>query len=244
MAPSVVATEILMASSATLAPPKFQTLEDVLNRVGHVPANRILLHPTPGTATEADLFDQKIIGVRVCELVDGILVEKPMGFKDDGIGIWIICLLWEYLRENNHGHLSGAQGPIKLKLNLVRLPDVTFIRWDSVEDTSIITNPDGPSLEAVPDLVVEVLSPGNTKKEMSIKLAEYARAGVPLVWYVDPKKKVVTVYPEGKIAKSKVLGVDGNLDGGDVMPGLTLSVQRIFEGQNPGPRRSSKKDPR
>ncbi len=233
-----------MATTALGAPPKFATLEDVLERVGHVPASRILMHPTPGTATEADLFDRKIVGVRVCELVDGILVEKPVGFKDDGIGTWIICLLWEYLRDRNLGHLSGAQGPIKLKLNLVRIPDVAFIRWDSVDDTDTITDPDGPSLEAVPDLVIEVLSPSNTKAEMAIKLAEYARAGVPLVWYVDPKKKVVTVYPEGKTTEGKVFGVDGILDGGSALPGFALPVHRIFEGQEPPVQKPGKKAPR
>jgi Uma2 family endonuclease len=78
------------------------------------------------------------------------------------------------------------------------MPDVSFIRWDSVDDPDEIENPDGAFLEVPPDLAVEVLSPGNTPKEMAIKLDEYAKAGVKLVWYVDPDRKEVAVYPKGK----------------------------------------------
>ena len=228
-----------MATTAFGAPPKFATLEDVLERVGHVPASRILLHPTPGTATEADLVDRKIVGVRVCELVEGILVEKPMGYREDSIGAWMIYLLQHFLVTHNLGAVAGAQGPIKLKLDVIRLPDVSFIRWDSVDDSDTIEDPDGPTLEAVPDLVIEVLSPSNTKAEMAIKLDEYAKAGVALVWYVDPKRSEVTVYPNGLVKGRKVVGVDGTLDGGTILPGFTLPVATIFAKRAPG-----KKGPR
>ena len=45
-----------------------------------------------------------------------------------------------------------------------------------------------------PDLVVEVLSPSTRRKDMSIKLAKYAEAGVREYWMVDPDKKKILVY--------------------------------------------------
>lgn len=219
--------------SITSVARKYATFADVLARVGDVPANRILPFPAPGTATEADLLDTSITGDRGCELVDGILVEKTMGFREDFLGSWILILLGEYLKNHNIGAVAGPQGLIRFRVGLVRVPDVSFIRWDSVEDTDDIEDPDGAFLEYPPDLAIEVLSPSNTQKEMTIKLDEYAKAGVKLVWYVDPERKEVTVYPKSKERNKKVVGLSGTLTGGNVLPGFTLPVARIFEKRAP-----------
>jgi Uma2 family endonuclease len=222
---------------------KFATFADVQERIGHVPDSRILSFPAPGTATVQDLLDNSITKDRGCELVDGILVEKPLGFRSEYIAFWIGHFIASYLQNDNLGTVTGSQGPIRFKLNLVRIPDVSFIRWDSVEDTDEIENPPGAFLETAPDLAVEVLSPGNTPREMEIKLAEYAKAGVKLVWYVDPERKEVDVYPKGNPKQKKTLAVDGTLDGGEVLPGFSLPVAKIFESRAPAkkPGRKGKK---
>jgi hypothetical protein len=81
-----------MATTAT-ANKRYETLADVLERVGHVPAERILLDPRPGNATEADLLDSSVTGGRSCELVDGILVEKAMGYREGYLAVRILLLL-------------------------------------------------------------------------------------------------------------------------------------------------------
>ncbi|AMV28402.1 hypothetical protein VT84_28620 [Gemmata sp. SH-PL17] len=212
---------------------KFPTIADVQERIGHVPESRILSFPAPGTATVQDLLDGSITGDRGCELVDGILVEKTMGFRDDAIGARIIYLLLAFLETHNLGLVAGAQGLIRFKLDLVRVPDVSFIRWDSVDDPNEIENPAGAFLEVPPDLAVEVLSPSNTQREMEIKLAEYAKSGVKLVWFVDPERKEVDVYPKGNPKRKKTLGVNDELDGGTVLPGFAVKVSRIFESRAP-----------
>jgi len=174
------------------------------------------------------------------ELVDGILVEKPMGARAEYLGFWIGYRLADFVRANNLGALFGSQGPMRFKLGLVRMPDVSFIRWDSVEDTDDLEEPDGAFVEYPPDLAVEVLSPGNTPKEMAIKLDEYARAGVKLVWYVDPERKEVDVYPKGNPRRKKTVGLGGVLDGGDVLPGFTLPVAEIFKKRAPAKRPGKK----
>ena len=83
--------------------------------------------------------------------------------------------------------------------------------------------------------MIEVLSKGNTKREMVRKLDEYFRAGVRLVWYVDPKSRTVRVYttPDDSV----VLSEDQHLDGGDVLPGFALSIRDWFaEAERTGPR--------
>ena len=221
-----------MATKAAIKP-KYATMADVYARIGDVPPERILMFPAPGTATEQDLLDNSITGDRAVELVDGILVEKPMGARAEYLGFWIGYRLADFVRANNLGALFGSQGPMRFKLGLVRMPDVSFIRWDSVEDTDDLEEPDGAFVEYPPDLAVEVLSPGNTPKEMAIKLDEYARAGVKLVWYVDPERKEVDVYPKANAKRKKTVGIGGMLDGGDVLPGFTLPVAKIFEKRAP-----------
>jgi Uma2 family endonuclease len=147
-----------------------------------------------------------------------------------------------FVDQLNLGVVAGGKGPIRLSPALVRLPDVSFIRWDSVEDPDEIENPAGAFLEYPPDLAVEVLSPGNTRREMEIKLEEYAKAGVKLVWYVDPEWKEVDVFPKANPKRKKTVGVGDTLDGGDVLPGFTLPVAKTFEKRAPA-RKPGKKRP-
>lgn len=187
---------------------RFPTFADVLRRLGDVPAERVRTFPPPGIATVKDLLDPKITGDRLYELVDGILVEKAVGWHEGGLALWIGSLLNLFLMEHNVGYAAGSDGMIRFKLDLVRMPDVSFIRWDSVDDPEEIENPDGAFLEVAPDFVVEIMSPSNTKREMEIKLEEYAKAGVKLAWYVYPKRREVEVYPdahaEGKFTSGLV----------------------------------------
>jgi len=230
-----------MDATATAKPKtQFPTIADVQARLGHVPDSRILSYPAPGTATIQDLLDGSITGDRLYELVDGILVEKGMGYREGALGLRIGFLIQSFLEGNNLGQVAGSDGMIRFKLDLVRMPDVSFIRWDSVDDPQVIENPTGAFLEVAPDLAVEVLSPSNTRGEMEVKLGEYAKAGVKLVWYVDPERKEVDVFPKGNAKRKKTLGVGDTLDGGDVLPGFTTPVARLFESRAPA-KKSAKK---
>jgi Uma2 family endonuclease len=104
---------------------------------------------------------------------------------------------------------------MRLLPGLVRLPDVSFVRWERYPNRQ---RPTVPIPDVVPDLAIEVLSEGNTPGEMKRKLKEYFLAGVGLVWFVDPQRRTV----EGFTAPddSTVFTEADTLDGGDVLPGL------------------------
>lgn len=202
-----------------------RTVADLLHELGDIPANRILLHPAPGTATEADLLraidgDNKVL----CELVNGTLVEKPMGFQESRIAIILIGYLLEYVNKHDCGFITGEAGPYRMKTKNVRLPDVTYISWDrfpSREDA------DKPNICPVsPDLVVEVLSESNTKKEIEKKQIEYFKTGVRLLWIVDPRKRTVTVHRAD--GTSTALDNKGKLSGEDVLPGFKLEISKFL----------------
>jgi len=225
-----------MATTTTAKPKsKFRTLADARERVGHLPGSRVLTYPAAGTATTADLLDRNINGDWPTELVDGILVRKELSRHLDGICIRIASGFLNHTREFRLGFAATSQGFFQLRHGLVRAPDVSFIRWDRVGSRG------AAFFEAAPDLAVEVLSPSNTRKEMEIKLEEYAKAGVKLVWYVDPERKEVDVFPKGNAKRKKTFTLADTLDGGDLLPGFTLPVAKIFE--NPAPAIPGKKKP-
>jgi Uma2 family endonuclease len=77
-----------------------------------------------------------------------------------------------------------------------------------------------------PDLAVEVMSPSNTAREMEKKVALYFAAGARAVWVFNPKKKTVAVYTSP--SDVRVLSEQDTLDGGDVLPGFTLELSKLF----------------
>lgn len=204
------------------------TVGDLLKRLGNIPARRVLLHPTPGTATVADLIKILDGNERLCELVEGTLVEKPMGYEESEIAITISTEVNLFVRRRKLGVVTGEAGPFKLFGGLVRVPDVAFTSWDRFPGRK---RPKAPVPDLAPDLAIEILSKSNTPAEMRRKLGEYFAAGVRLVWIVDPRKKTVRVHTSAD--RSILLEEGQSLDGGDVLPAFTLSLQKLFAKDEP-----------
>ncbi len=164
------------------------TLGDLLERLGKIPANRVRLHPFPGTATEKDVLRILDRENRPCELVDGTLVEKTVGYEESEAACLLATFLNMFVRPRKLGIVTGADGTIRLFPGLVRIPDVAFASWRCFPGQK---RSKSPIPQIAPDLVVEVLSKGNTKAEMTRKVGEYFSAGVRLVWLVDIRKQTV-----------------------------------------------------
>jgi Uma2 family endonuclease len=217
-----------MPVKTATSPP--QTVADLLKRLGDVPASRVRLVPTPGTATERDVVEAHDRENRLYELVDGVLVEKAMGFEESRWAILLAFYLNHYLLQHDLGVVLGSDGTMRLLPGLVRIPDVAFISWDRYpKDLSR-----GEIPAVAPDLAVEILSKSNTRREMARKLDEYFRAGVRLVWYVDPKAREVRVHESP--AAPVVLTAADVLEGGSVLPGFRLPLAEWFaQAERTGP---------
>jgi len=211
---------------ATISRPRTEwTVADLYRRFGPIAHSRIRQDPAPGTATVADVVRIHDREDRLYELVDGILLEKVMGLYESVLALVIGRLLGNFVAEHQLGVVAGADGMMEIAPDLVRIPDVSFIAWDRFPNRRMTRKP-APRL--APDLAVEVLSKGNTKKEMAEKLDDYFAAGVRLVWFVDPVKQTVQVHAGRQ--DSRTLRASQSLDGGDVLPGLVLPIRMIFEG--------------
>jgi Uma2 family endonuclease len=215
---------------------RYQTLRDLLNRLGDIPPARIRVDPAFGTATPADVLRlQESEGV-LCELVDGFLVEKPMGSPESYLTLRLARLLGNYVEQHDLGYLLGPDGMTRLFPKLVRLPDISFTSWERAPSR------EGPSeaiTTIIPNLVVEVFSPGNTEEELKVKRREYFRAGVELVWQVYRDTRTVYVYTPGK--RPRVLGEGDILTGDPVIPGFRLKLSELFARVPKGPEQRPKK---
>jgi Uma2 family endonuclease len=200
------------------------TVEDLLERFGPMPLDRLRFNAIPGNATEDDLLAILDREKRLLELVDGFLVEKTMGWLESYLAGWILTHLNIYVRAQGLGVVAGADGMYRMNPKFVRLPDVSFIPLDRLPNRRV---PEVRVCPFIPSLAVEVLSKNNTRKEMDGKLIEYFECGVLLVWYVDAAKKTVRVYtsPETSI----LLDRTQSLDGGDVLPGFSLRLSDLFD---------------
>ena len=219
---------------ATLLPTSVQarTIADLLHDLGDIPADRVLLRPAPGAATERDLLDLLEQEGRACELVDGTLVEKPLGTIESFLAAILIQVLRNFTSAKKLGMVSGEQGPYRLRLGLVRLPDVAFISWSRIPGDL----KDLPAIApVVPNLAIEVLSESNTKAEIKRKLEEYFASGVQLAWIFDPRAKALAVHLSAG-PPDQILSQADTLDGGAVLPGFELKLADLFaEWERPGP---------
>ncbi|MBW3539538.1 MAG: Uma2 family endonuclease [Planctomycetes bacterium] len=211
-----------MASALEIpAPP--DTVGELLARLGGVPAHRVRLNPAPGTATEKDVLAIHAREKRLYELVDGVLVEKGMGYAESMLAGAVISCLRAFVRPRKLGLVSGESGMIRLMTGLVRIPDATFISWDRIPGRRV---PKAPIPPIPPNLAVEILSKSNTRAEMRRKLREYFAAGVELVWLIDPRKRTVEVYASPR--QRQILTANDVLDGGTVLPGFVLPLAELF----------------
>jgi Uma2 family endonuclease len=161
---------------------------------------------------------------RLYELVDGVLVEKMMGFYESCLAIRLATLLSNFVNDHDLGVVAGADGAVRLTPGLVRIPDVSFISWDRLPGRE---TPRDPIADLAPDLAIEVLSKGNTKQEMARKLENYFAAGVRMVWHLDPKTATARCFTSPD--SSVLVKANESLDGGAVLPGLTLRLDQLFE---------------
>jgi Uma2 family endonuclease len=181
--------------------------------------DRILLDPPPGTATEQDVLADRQGEKRLCELVDGVLVRKPMGCYESWLAGLLVHAIHLYLASHPLGLVLLPDGALRLAPGLVRVPDVSFIGWERFPGAALPTE---PIPDLVPDLAVEILSRTNTPAEMDRKVREDFQAGTRLVWVVDPVSRTTQVYREPHTFR--IVTAQGVLDGEEVLPGFQVAL--------------------
>ncbi|MBI2060415.1 MAG: Uma2 family endonuclease [Nitrospirae bacterium] len=133
-------------------------------------------------------------------------------------------LMGNHLERSGQGEILVAPTDVVLSDTNVVQPDLIYV---SKENARIITK---ANIRGVPDLIVEVLSPGSAKRDQSLKKDLYARAGVKEYWIVDPAKRAVDVFRLGKSGYSppKRFTRRDTLRA-VLVPGFSVSVGELFK---------------
>lgn len=200
-----------------------RTFADHLVLLGGIPADRVHCEPPPGKATMADWVAAAQRGV-ACELVDGTLVDRAIGFYES---LLASCLIARFVLASDNGRLgvtSGEQGFIRLGETQIRSPDVAFFLRANLPDGQLPTE----RVPAIcPDIAVEILSSSNTIAEMAQKRREYFQGGCQLVWMIDPAARNVAVYRS--VLEFEIIGLDSYLQAVKILPSLRLRVSDLFD---------------
>lgn len=190
------------------------------------PNTRMPVAPTPGKIwTERELLAlPKDEGKH--ELVDGeIVLMSPANHTHGEVCVNILSPLREYVKAKRLGKVYDGQTGFWMVSGNTRSPDVSFVSHQRLD---ALPRPLGSFLRTAPDLVIEVLSPGERRRDIERKLADYFSSGTRLAWFVFQRSKSVRVYCSP--VASALLGEHEILSGEDVVPGFVLPIKDIFEG--------------
>jgi len=161
------------------------------------------------------------------ELVDGEAIPKfknsemsPKFFHSSTTGALFI-LLNTWSQGKGRVAIEWAVKLTRDQQDWVPVPDLTYVSYNRLSANWLQDEP----CPVVPELVIEIISPGQTFGDMSAKATDYLNAGVLRVWLVDARAKTVTIfYPDAPPQTKR--GEDTLQD--SILEGLTLTAQQIF----------------
>lgn len=156
---------------------------------------------------------------RSFEWIGGEIVEVVSGHYSSKLSARIIIKLGQFVEDHDLGDVTSSDGGYIIAGERY-IPDVAFLTKDKSLASSQVAYSQVP-----PDLVVEVLSPTNSDRQMRVKVANYLQMGI-VVWLVDPNRKQIEVYIPGQPVH--ILSENDTLDGGAVLPGFSVRLRDIF----------------
>jgi len=159
------------------------------------------------------------------ELIEGVLQQMPpAGFDHGLISATVASRLDRFALDHGLGRVVGAETGFVLARDpdTVLAPDAAFISADRLP-------PPGQRrgfAPLAPDLVVEVVSPGDRAAAVTDKALRWIEAGTRLVWVIYPDRRLVAEHlPDGTVHLRQG---DDALTGGDVLSGFRVSVSDLF----------------
>ena len=160
------------------------------------------------------------------EVIDGEHAERePMGAFETVLASWLCHLLNEFAVARKLGlAVTEVLFTLDAARDLKRRPDVAFVAYARWPEPTIARE---PAWHVAPDLAVEIVSPTNLAEEIDGKVTDYFQSGVRLVWVIYPHSARIYVYQSP--THVQVLQRADRLDGGGVLPGFEMTVERLYE---------------
>jgi Uma2 family endonuclease len=154
------------------------------------------------------------------EVVDGELRISPAGLRHERIVARLIGLLGQFVDERRLGDVLGSNLLYVLPSGNKRAPDVSFVAAGRLEGFRHAVFP-----ELAPDLAVEVISPGDSPRQVLDRVGEYLQAGVRLVWVIEPEGRTASIYRT--LTDVRNVEESGSLEG-DVLLGFRCALSDLL----------------
>lgn len=157
------------------------------------------------------------------ELIKGELIEVvPPNSEHGYLQLQIGSIIRQFVVSKKLGKVYVESGFVFERApDTVLGPDVAFVA------TGQLSGDPRSYLELAPDLVVEIVSPGDSRTEIQRKVSIYLDAGARSVWVVYPQRREVAVHNPG--APPHTFSERDTITGGEILPGLSISVAAIFD---------------
>lgn len=156
---------------------------------------------------------------KLFEFIAGEVVEVPSNPYSSYIASRFNRRLAAFVEDHDLGFVTGEAGGYQVSGERYA-PDVAFI--SNVKQSHLVRTGYNPN---PPDLAVEVFSPTDSDKRLSVKVSNYLAAGTMVV-VIYPEDREMVVHRPGQPVI--VLGPDDTFDGGDVLPGFMLAVADVI----------------
>jgi Uma2 family endonuclease len=183
---------------------------------------------TPGVKLTYDDFVQFSDDGLRHELIDGEHYVTPSpNIKHQAISLQLTLLIGSWLERHPVGRLFYAPLDVVLSDHDVVEPDLLYL--SNARAADVLSS---EHVRGVPELVIEIGSPGTRKRDETVKRRLYERTGVSEYWVVDPEIDTIRVYRREADGFARV--VERSAEAGDVLttpllPGLEIPLSRVFK---------------
>ena len=161
------------------------------------------------------------------EVVDGELIMSPKNnFQHEGICMRLATAMSDFNRKNRLGVVRGSSAGYWMFNRNCRAPDISFLPKARLENLGFKPN-SKKFFPGAPDLAVDILSPNNTRTEITSRLRDLFASGTQIAWIIDPETESAEICHS--LTDRKLLGPGGELDGEHLLPGFRYPLPNLFK---------------
>ncbi len=169
------------------------------------------------------------VTMQPCEIIDGVRVTMTSpNWWHQQISLALARLLGDY-KATHGGQIAFAPLDVLIDAETLRVrqPDVLYITRERLREGG--GAPDLGPLTVAPELVIEILSPSETRRILNAKIRDFCAIGVAECWVISPEGETVEVLrltPDGPVREA--LYGAGQFAQSLAFPDMTLALDDIF----------------
>lgn len=164
---------------------------------------------------------------RFVELVNGVIVEKPMIQLDHELCTsWLYQVMGPYIKRGGLGRMLSSRIMVKMDTFSGRMPDLLFVREERMD---IVQQ---QAVRGAPDLIIVIASPSDRPSHLRELEAEYFGTGVPELVFIYLRNQEIRLLRRSEEGYAETVISEGPVTFA-ALPGLTLQAEWILREPRP-----------